>query len=387
MEESMARPRNTGGTVYPRKGSAFWWVRYPDSKGKTQRESTGTADRQEAERFLRARLDARDEGKLDTILNGKTLTFSEWADWFLEYRSKPPFRSPNTHAQNLNALKRLRPAFGRFLLSEIRPEAIEDYLRGRLDADKYVRTKLGMRRLGKLKPYTVHQELRVLTRILNLAVQQRRLAGNPCDGVEFPAPISNSIRKPHYMSWSEQARIEFAAPLYLKNLVIMMTEMGFRPYKELLPMKKSQIDLDNWLVHVPDSKTESGIADIPMTELAHQAFKAQIEVTPLYEYLFPSPSKRAKKPYITSLRKIWEKTLRRAGVPYFPLYHLRHTFATRLSAGGVADHFVTQMLRQGDSRVFKRYSQAKLMMMREALAKLDRQANEHAASFSTVAPN
>jgi site-specific recombinase XerD len=57
------------------------------------------------------------------------------------------------------------------------------------------------------------------------------------------------------------------------------------------------------------------------------------------------------------------------------LYHLRHTFATRLSAGGVADHFVTQMLRQGDARVFKRYSQAKLTMMREALAKIDRHAN------------
>jgi hypothetical protein len=39
---------------------------------------------------------------------------------------------------------------------------------------------------------------------------------------------------------------------------------------------------------------------------------------------------------------------------------------------------VTQMLRQGDAEVFKLYSQAKLGMMREALAKLDRQANERA---------
>ena len=124
-----------------------------------------------------------------------------------------------------------------------------------------------------------------------------------------------------------------------------------------------------------------------MTELAYEAFKSQMEAVQGSEYLFPTPSTRAKKPYITSLRKIWEKTLRRAGVPYFPLYHLRHTFATRLSAGGVADHFVTQMLRQEDSRVFKRYSQAKLMMMREALVKLDRKANEHATSFRTVAPN
>jgi hypothetical protein len=45
------------------------------------------------------------------------------------------------------------------------------------------------------------------------------------------------------------------------------------------------------------------------------------------------------------------------------------------------------MLRQGDSRVFKRYGQAKLMMMREALQKLDRKANEHAATSSAAAPN
>ena len=383
----MARPRNTAGNVYTRAESTFWWVRYPDRHGVIQRESTGTTDREEADRFLRARLDARDEGRLTTILNSKTLTFGEWADWFLKYRSTPPCRSPNTHAQNLNALKHLRPAFGDLLLSEIRPEAIEDYLRRRLDADKCVRTKLGLRRLGKLKPYTVHQELRVLTRILNLAVQQRRLPANPCGSVEFPASIQNSIRKPHYMTSSEQSRIEIVAPPYLRNLVVIMTEMGLRPHKELLPMKKSQIDLENSVVGLSDSKTPSGIGDMPMTELAYEAFKSQMEAVQGSEYLFPTPSTRAKKPYITSLRKIWEKTLRRAGVPYFPLYHLRHTFATRLSAGGVADHFVTQMLRQEDSRVFKRYSQAKLMMMREALVKLDRKANEHATSFRTVAPN
>jgi integrase len=188
------------------------------------------------------------------------------------------------------------------------------------------------------------------------------------------------------MTADEQARIEFCAPPYLKNLVVILTETGLRPFKELLPMRKDQVDLENSLVHVPDSKTPTGIGDMPLTELAWEAFKAQIEQARDSEYLFPSPSPNAKKPHITSLRKIWEKTLRRAGVPYFPPYHLRHTFATRLSAGGVADHFVTQMLRQGDARVFKRYSQAKLMMMREALAKLDRHANQHQGIFGTARP-
>ena len=42
---------------------------------------------------------------------------------------------------------------------------------------------------------------------------------------------------------------------------------------------------------------------------------------------------------------------------------------------------MTQMLRQGESGVFKRYSQAKFNMMPEALRKLDRAANEHGVEF------
>ncbi len=68
----------------------------------------------------------------------------------------------------------------------------------------------------------------------------------------------------------------------------------------------------------------------------------------------------------------WHATLRRAKVPYFRIYDLRSTYATRLSPGGVAAEWVTRLLRQGDAKVFKKYSQ----MKREALAKINRQANE-----------
>jgi len=58
----------------------------------------------------------------------------------------------------------------------------------------------------------------------------------------------------------------------------------------------------------------------------------------------------------------------------------------RGSARGESEHFVTLMLRQGDAEVFKRYSQAKLAMMREALGNLDRNANQH-QTLGTAAEN
>ena len=104
-----------------------------------------------------------------------------------------------------------------------------------------------------------------------------------------------------------------------------------------------------------------------------EAFRDQLRLSPCSPYLFPSgenPSGHQK-----TLKTVWHATLRRAGIPYFRIYDLRSTYATRLSAGGVADEWVTQLLRQGDAKVFKKYSQMKLQMKREALLKLNRQAN------------
>ena len=115
----------------------------------------------------------------------------------------------------------------------------------RLNTGKRVHTKSGLQLRGKLKPATVHQEFRILRRILNVAVKKRRLAVNPCNGVEFPVPLAGTMRKPHYLSASEQVRLEACAPVYLRNIIVIMVEMGLRPYRELIPMRKEQVDLEN----------------------------------------------------------------------------------------------------------------------------------------------
>jgi len=106
-------------------------------------------------------------------------------------------------------------------------------------------------------------------------------------------------------------------------------------------MKKEDVDLANATVWIPDSKAPSGVAEVPLTELAVEAFAKQISISGPYD--------------------------------------LRSTYGTRLSAGGVADEWVTQLLRQGDAKVFKKYSQMKLQMKR-ALAKLNRKANDQRGS-------
>src|SRR5208283_3784606 len=88
-----------------------------------------------------------------------------------------------------------------------------------------------------------------------------------------------------------------------------------------------------------------------------------------------------------TLKTTWHATLRRAKVSYFRIYDLRSTYATRLSAGGVADEWVTQLIQQGDAKVFKKYTQMKLQMKREALQKINRKANESRTGFDTEKVN
>jgi integrase len=369
----MPRARKYDGVVYKRKGTAIWWIRYRDRNGVARRESSLTADWQQANKRLRERLQARDENLLEVVRKGETLTFAEWTDVFLENHSKPPVRAAKTHEANQRCIRHLKAAFGIRRLVDITADSIEHYLRERLRQRVRVKAKLGYRQLGLVKATTIHQEFRVLRRALNVAVRKRLLPANPCSGAEFPVAVKGLFR-PHYVTWSEQQRIEASAPQYLRNIVRIITETGLRIYKELMPMRKDQVDMQNAFVWIPDSKTPTGVAEVPLNPPAIEAFKSQMALAGESPFLFPSD--RNSSGFQTTLKTVWWRTLRRAKVSYFRLYDLRSTYATRLSAGGVADEWVTQMLRQSDAQVFKKYSQMKLQMKREALTKLNRQANE-----------
>ena len=148
-------------------------------------------------------------------------------------------------------------------------------------------------------------------------------------------------------------------------------------------MKKDQVDIANQVVFIEDSKTPTGVSEVPLTDIATEAFSDQLNLAGQGPWLFPSSQNPAE--HQQTFKTTWQKTLQRAKVRYFRLYDLRSTYATRLSAGGVADEWVTQMLRQTDAKVFKKYSQMKLQMKREALTQIKRQAGEsaHRKSFDT----
>src|SRR3981081_2527826 len=115
---------------------------------------------------------------------------------------------------------------GTFVSGNARPVA------PRLRQRVKVRLREGYREGGLLKATTVHQEMRVLRRMSNVAVRKRVLISNPCGRVELPVAL-NGMFRPHYVTWSEQQKIEYNAMPHLRNAIRIIAETGLRVKNEL----------------------------------------------------------------------------------------------------------------------------------------------------------
>ena len=107
--------------------------------------------------------------------------------------------------------KHFKAVFAASRLVDITADSIDLYLREHLRQRVLIKAKLGYKQLGMIKDTTIHQEFRVLRRMLGVAVRKKLLVTNPCSGVEFPVGVKGLFR-PHYITWSEQQQIESHGP-------------------------------------------------------------------------------------------------------------------------------------------------------------------------------
>ena len=77
------------------------------------------------------------------------------------------------------------------------------------------------------------------------------------------------------------------------------------------------------------------------------------------------------------IRQAWAKALKEAGLEYFWLYNLRHSYVSRLSAAGVPDLFVAQMIGHSTPSILQKYSRAIDEYRREAVRKLEQMRTTH----------
>lgn len=105
---------------------------------------------------------------------------------------------------------------------------------------------------------------------------------------------------------------------------------------ELERLQKTDIDWEQGLIHITQSKTESGIRAIPMQDESKKILLNQFARYPHSPYVFVSRTEGTMTECV--IRRLSERMRRETGISDFNLHRCRHTFATRLLENGLKNY-------------------------------------------------
>jgi integrase len=337
------------GTLFKKKGSKQWQMGVMLG-GRQICRSAHTTNKDLAKKLLARWETEVFEGRFQ-LIKSQAPFFEDWAKQFLQ--TIPHLNTRSRYACSVNNLK-LR--LGKLRLSQITADRIEDFKEERLASG--------------VGPATVNRDLVPLRKMLRNAQKRRFIARSPFVDVE--SLEEKSIRRrPHIATYSEEERILAVADPHIRVLAVLILETGLRSNREALVLKWDDIDFESDTIRVLESKTAAGIRNVPISgRCKAELLSWRNRVGPVFSpYVFPNT--RNPERHLTQIRRSWAKALKLAGIPYFWLYNLRHTFASRLSAAGVADLFVAQMMGHSSTSIVQTYARAIEEHKRHAIRKLE----------------
>jgi integrase len=329
--------------------SKVWWMNLMVD-GKQHLESCKVTNRRVAQGILDVRRAEIAQGQFNLLKKAPKL--KEWAEKYLK-----SVEHPNTRRRYESSKENLIAFFG--------DDARLDHISAtRIEQFKQTRRSAGV------KGSTINRDLRFLAQIMKQAERERFLARSPFDLTKFFLNESRDRRKPHILAWEEQEKLLAVASPRIRILTVLGVETGMRT-GEMLALKWKDIDNIYDAIRIEASKTAAGIRSVPMSasckaELARWKSLLGPEFS---EWVFPSFDNRRHR--LQGGRKAWASTLRKAGIPFFPIYYLRHTFASRLTSAGVSPLTIAQMLGHSSTQIVPRYAQVMDQNRLDAIKRLE----------------
>ena len=342
------------GTLYKRRGSGNWMMAVTVN-GRQVCKSTHTSNKRLADQML-SRWETEVFENRFHLPKSVPPAFAKWADDFLE-----KVAHPNTRKRYGSSLGKLKAEFTGARLSDISAERIEGYKDARLAEG--------------VEPATINHDLRVLRRMMRLAERRRLISRNPFLEVDFLK--ERPVRTPHIVTFEEEEKILAVAPAFIRALVVLILETGMRSHREALALMWDAIDFENDSIRVRESKTRAGIRNIPLSGRCKAELLRWRDMFGPEFSRFVFPNLRTPTQPLRDVRHSWEKTLKDARLPRFLLYHLRHSYASRLSAAGVSDPFVAQMIGHSSPSILQTYAKAIDEYRRDAVRKLEQMRAAH----------
>jgi integrase len=342
--------------LYQRSGSRFWWMSYT-MNDERYFESTKTTSKELATKIWKRREGEIALGLFKVGWAGERMTFGQLSEDF--ERSHFAGLAANTIRGHRTYLNNLKAFFGNRTLDKITAEMVEAY------RDQRRRQPAKRKPNQTVKGATVNRELECLKCVLDLAFKRKYIPENPASTVKhFNELRERPVRR--MLTLDEERRILEVAPPHLRVAIILLAQTGGRTYSEGFSLRWDQVDFDSKLIRLDNEvKTPGSAEPIPLSEYACDVLKVwKREQGSGSTYVFPSPIFPDRP--ISTVKTAWHATLRRAGVPQFPLYTLRHVFCTRLSEVA-PDAVVQRAMRHTSPETKRRYQLGMAEQVRKAV--------------------
>jgi integrase len=202
------------------------------------------------------------------------------------------------------------------------------------------------RRLKKVAPGTVKRELNLLHAIIENSRRRLGLVENPVSPVRRPTVRdARDVR----LAPGDEERLFAAIDAesrnpWLKPSIILAVETAMRK-GELLALRWENIDLDNRVAFLPDTKTGKA-RKVPLSSRAIATLRA----------LPRSLNGRVLATTSEGLKCAFERARKRAGMEHFNFHDLRHEAASRLFERGWNVMEVAAVTGHADLQSLKRYT-------------------------------
>jgi integrase len=149
-----------------------------------------------------------------------------------------------------------------------------------------------------------------------------------------------------------------------RDIVILMRDTGTRNERELFRMRIENLDWQNRVIFVPDSKTAEERRLVPMSGRVFQILRNRCDATDGWVF----PSKRSGSGHLRSICNLFRKARDKAGLPKeLVLYCARHDYGTRvlMRTGNLAA--VMRTMGHRDVKTAMHYQHPGLEIVRAAL--------------------
>ncbi len=317
----------------------IWYADYY-ANGERFQESTGTANRREAEKHLALRIAEVQRGVFVKPVN---ITLPELGNRYIEY-AKLHKRSWKRDVQMLGNLQAF---FGPSKLRDITALKVEEYQQARVK---------------DVCPATSNREMALLKHMFNMAERWGQHQGtNPVRLVKFLP--ENNLRF-ETLNEEQEKQLYLASPPYLREMIRFAINTGLRT-SDIFNLQWVEVDIEQRRLKKIVKKSDKPLS-LPLNDAAFSIIEARRAVQQ-GPHVFYSPMTGDR---FKDVKGALLAAVKRAGLPKITWHTFRHTFASRLTRDGVDLVTVKELLGHSDISTTMRYAHSDDEAKRRAVQKL-----------------